>query len=155
MIIINHDYKIVIIIHKLSYNNNVKLIILRLNVARKQSPISEGALDIRIDIQPCKGNNKTTRHTWAMKAPWVDIVHDVIKESGQVLPRPSAIFHTRTSMGNPWVARTLSHITSVKRGNASSNSVKHEATIFVGPHKSCMHQYIINACSFRPNWSGP
>jgi hypothetical protein len=34
-----------------------------------------------IDIQPCKGNNLTTRHTWATKAPRVATVHNVIKES--------------------------------------------------------------------------
>jgi hypothetical protein len=69
-----------------------------------------------------------------------------IKESGQVLPCPSVIFHTKTSTGSPWVARTLSHCTSVKRGKLSSNSVIVEAFKFVGPHKSHMHQNIINAC---------
>jgi hypothetical protein len=29
----------------------------------KPSPISEGVMEIQIDIQPCKGNNLTARHT--------------------------------------------------------------------------------------------
>jgi hypothetical protein len=27
-----------------------------------------------------------------------------IKELGQVLPHPSAVFHAKASMGSPWVA---------------------------------------------------
>jgi hypothetical protein len=53
--------------------------------------------------------------------PRVATIHEVIKESGRVLPRPSAIFHTRTSTGNLWAAQTLSHMASVKRGKVSSN----------------------------------
>jgi hypothetical protein len=37
-----------------------------------------------------------------------DTVHDVIKEWGQILPRPSAIFHVSALADNPWVAQTLS-----------------------------------------------
>jgi hypothetical protein len=40
-------------------------------------------------------------------------------------------------------------------GKVSSNSVTVEATKFMGPHKSRMRQYIINACSLWPNWRGP
>jgi hypothetical protein len=45
----------------------------------------------------------------------VAIVHDAVKESGRVLPRPSAIFHVYAS---------------VERGKVSSNSSTHEATKF-------------------------
>jgi hypothetical protein len=45
-----------------------------------------------------------------------------IKESGRVLPQPNAVFHVKTSLGSPWVARTLSLLSSVKRGKVSSNS---------------------------------
>jgi hypothetical protein len=85
----------------------------------------------------------------------VATVHDVIKESGQVLPHPSVIFHTYASVDKPWVARTLSHCTPMKRGKVSSNSVTHEATKFVGLQKSRMRQYIIKACPFGPNRRGP
>jgi hypothetical protein len=35
----------------------------------------------------------------------VAIVHDVVKESGWVLPRPSVVFHTYASADTPWVAQ--------------------------------------------------
>jgi hypothetical protein len=60
----------------------------------------------------------------------VATVHDVIKKSGRVLPRPSAVFHTYASADTPWVARTLSHCTPVKRGKVSSNLSTHKATQF-------------------------
>jgi hypothetical protein len=65
------------------------------------------------------------------------------------------VFHMITPPGHPWVAHTLSQCTFVKLGMISSNSMTIEATKFVGPHKSSMHQYIINACSSRPNRCGP
>jgi hypothetical protein len=83
-----------------------------------------------------------------MKAPRLAIVHDVIKESGCVLPHPSVVFDGKTSAGNPWVARTLSPLIIHKRGKVSSNLVTHEATKFVRPHKSHMRQYIIK-CLFN------
>jgi hypothetical protein len=58
----------------------------------------------------------------------VAIVHDVDKESGQVLPHPSAVFHAYASVDTLCVAQILSHYTSMKRGKVSSNSVTHEAT---------------------------
>jgi hypothetical protein len=60
----------------------------------------------------------------------VATVHDTVKESGRVLPRPSAVFHAYASVDTPWVARTLSHCTPVKRGKVSSNSSTHEGTKF-------------------------
>jgi hypothetical protein len=71
------------------------------------------------------------------------------KSQDRVLPHPSAAFHVKTSTGSPWVARTLSLLSFVKRGKVSSNSVTNEATKFAGPHKSHMLQYIINACCNR------
>jgi hypothetical protein len=56
--------------------------------------------------------------------------HDVIKESGRVLPRPRTVFHAYASVDTPCVARTLSHCTPVKRGKVSSNSSTHETTKF-------------------------
>jgi hypothetical protein len=130
----SHDYNVVI--DPYSYHHIImKLIILYLNTAKKPSPMSEGVAEIRINNQPCKDINLTTRHTQAQRAPRVATIHDVIKKSGQVLPRPSAVFHAYASADTPWVARTLSHYTSVKRGKVSFNSSTHEATQFVGPHK--------------------
>jgi hypothetical protein len=60
----------------------------------------------------------------------VAIVHDAVKESGWVLPHPSVIFHAYASADTPWVARTLSHCTPMKRGNVLSNSLTHEAIKF-------------------------
>jgi hypothetical protein len=63
-------------------------------------------------------------------APRVASIHDVTKKSGRVLPHPSVVFHAYDSTDTPWVARTLSHCTPVKRGKVSSNSLTHEATQF-------------------------
>jgi hypothetical protein len=81
----------------------MKVELLHLDLASKSSPISEGVVNIRIDSKPCKDINLKTRHTCAMKAPQVATVHDRIKESGQVQPRPSVLFHTNVSTDNPWV----------------------------------------------------
>jgi hypothetical protein len=129
LINISHDYKVVI--HQYSYQHNImKLIILRLNTANKPSPMSEGVAEIQINSQPCKGINLTTRHVQARKAPQVATVHNVIKKSGQVLHRPSAIFHAYASADTPWVAQILSHCTPLKQGKVSSNSSTHNTTQF-------------------------
>jgi hypothetical protein len=83
----------------------MKVELLHFDTAIKPSPISEGVAEIWINNTPYKGNNMTTRHTWATMAPWVATVHDVIKESGRVLPRPSVVFHVGVSTDNPWVAQ--------------------------------------------------
>jgi hypothetical protein len=57
-------------------------------------------------------------------------VHDTVKEWGWVLPHPSVVFHAYALAETPWVARTLSHCTPMKRGKVSSNSSTHEATQF-------------------------
>jgi hypothetical protein len=108
----------------------MKLIILRLDVAKKPSPMSEGVTEIRINSQPCKGIDLTTWHTWATEATWVATVHDEVMKSGQVLPHPSVVFNTYALADTPWVTRTLSHCTPGKRGKVSSNSLTHEATKF-------------------------
>jgi hypothetical protein len=71
----------------------MKLIILHLDSANKPSPMSEGVVEIRIDSQPSKGINLTTWHMQARRAPWVEIIHDVTKKPGRVLPHPSVMFH--------------------------------------------------------------
>jgi hypothetical protein len=64
------------------------------------------------------------------EAPQVITVHDAVKESGRVLPRPSAVLHPYALADPPWMAQTLSHCTPVKRGKVSSNSSSHKATKF-------------------------
>jgi hypothetical protein len=108
----------------------MKLIILRLNIANKPSPMSEGVAEIQINNQPSKGINLTTWHTWATEATRVATVHDVVKESGRILPRPSVVFHVYASGDTLWVAWTLSHCTPMKWGKVSSNPSTHEATKF-------------------------
>jgi hypothetical protein len=83
----------------------MKVELLRLNTANKTSPMSEGVAEIQINNQPCKGINLTTRHTQARRTPRVATVHVTVKESGRVLPHPSAVFHVYASMDTPWVAR--------------------------------------------------
>jgi hypothetical protein len=60
----------------------------------------------------------------------VATIHDVTKKPGRVLPCPSDIFHVYASTDTPWVARTPSYCTPLKRGKVSSNSLTHEATQF-------------------------
>jgi hypothetical protein len=109
------------------------------------SPISEGVTEIRI-------NSHLAREiTWQhdTRGPWRQhkwpLFVMTIKESGWVLPHPSAIFHMKTLMGSPWVARTLSLLSSVKWGKLSSNSATVELLSLRYPHKSHMRHYIINA----------
>jgi hypothetical protein len=103
LIIINHDYNVVI--DPYSYYHIIKkLIILRLNTMNKPSPMSEGVTEIQINNQSCKGINLTTRHTQAWRAPRMATIHDAIKESGWVLPRPSVVFHAYASVDTQWVA---------------------------------------------------
>jgi hypothetical protein len=93
-------------------------------------PCPRGIAEIRINNQPCKGINLITRHTWATKATRVATVHDAFKESGRVLPPLSVVFYMYASADTPWVARTLSHCTPMKRGKVSSNSSAHEVSKF-------------------------
>jgi hypothetical protein len=79
--------------------------LVRLYSANKPSPISEGVTEIRMNNQPCKGINLTTRHMHVRRAPRVATVHDAAKELGRVLPHPSAVFHAYALTDTPWVAR--------------------------------------------------
>jgi hypothetical protein len=83
----------------------MKLIILRLDFGEQASCISEGVMKIRINSQPCKGINLATQHKRARRAQRVATVHDMIKESAWVLPRPSAIIHAYASADKLWVAQ--------------------------------------------------
>jgi hypothetical protein len=74
-------------------------------LSEQSSPISNGVMAIRISIHLARDKNLTTRHTRAKRAPRVATVHDVIKESSQVLRHPSAVFHTYASVDTPWVAQ--------------------------------------------------
>jgi hypothetical protein len=54
---------------------------------------------IQINFKHCKDNHLTTWHLRVMKTPRVATFHDAIKESGQVLPHPSARLPYDTSTG--------------------------------------------------------
>jgi hypothetical protein len=103
-----HDYKIVNVIQEILITTITSSHVLRLHSENKPSPISEGVVEIRINSQPCKGNNLTTRHTGAPKENKWPPFAMTIKELGRVLPRPSTVFHAKTLPSSPWVARTLS-----------------------------------------------
>jgi hypothetical protein len=67
----------------------------------------------------------------------VAIVHDSVKESSQVLPHPSVVFHAYASVDTPWVAQHYP-VEHPYGGKVSSNSATHKATMFVGLHISRM-----------------
>jgi hypothetical protein len=54
---------------------------------------------IQNNFKPYKDNQLIVRHSRVMKTPRVATFHDAIKESGQVLPNPSACLPRDTSMG--------------------------------------------------------
>jgi hypothetical protein len=108
----------------------MKLIILRLDLANKPSLISESVVEIRINNQPCKGMNLTTRHTQARRAPWVAIIHYEVKEMIRAHLNLVHVFHVYASADTPWVVHALSHYTSVRYGRIASVSAAHDATQF-------------------------
>jgi hypothetical protein len=61
-------------------------------------------MEIPINRQLCKGINLTTWHTQGRRAQQVVTVHNAVKESGQVLPRPSVVFYVYASADTLWVA---------------------------------------------------
>jgi hypothetical protein len=82
----------------------MKLELLRLGATNKPSPISEGVMEIQINSQPYKDINLTTRQMHARRTPRVATDHDTIKESGQDLPHPSAVFRVYALMDTQWLA---------------------------------------------------
>jgi hypothetical protein len=85
----------------------MKVELLCLNTTNKPSPISEDVAKIRINTQPCKGINLITWHTQVRRTPRVATIHDTVKESGRVLPHPSAVFHAYASTDTPWGPDTI------------------------------------------------
>jgi hypothetical protein len=108
----------------------MKVELLRLGAANKPSSISEGVVEIRINSQPCKGINLTTRHTQAQRAPRVATVHDAVKETIRGHHTLVHVFHAYASADTPWVAHALSHYTIVRYGRIASVSAAHDATQF-------------------------
>jgi hypothetical protein len=108
----------------------MKLIIVCLDLVKKSSPMSEGVWKIRINSQPCKGINLTTRHMQARRAPWVAIVHDAVKETIKAHLTLVHVFHAYASADIPWVTHALSHCTPIRYGRIASISTAHDATKF-------------------------
>jgi hypothetical protein len=73
--------------------------------------MSEGVVEIRLNSQPCKGINLTTRHTQAQRAPRVATIHDVVKEMIRAYLTLVHVFHAYALVDTPWVAHALSHYT--------------------------------------------
>jgi hypothetical protein len=92
-------------------------------------------VEIRINSQPCKGINLTTRHTRARRAPQVATAHNAVKEMIRVHLTLVHVFHAYASVDTPWVAHALSHFTPVRYGRIASVSAAHETTQFAGAHK--------------------
>jgi hypothetical protein len=108
----------------------MKVELLHLDSVNKPSPISEGVMEIRINSQPSKGINLTTRHTHAQTTPRVATVHGVVKETIRAHRTLVYVFHVYASADTPWVAHALSHCTSVRYGTIASVSVAHNTTQF-------------------------
>jgi hypothetical protein len=114
---------------KISHDYNImKLIILCLNTVNKPSPMSEGVMEIRINSQPCKGINLTTRHTQARRAPQVVTIHNVAKETIRAHLTLVHVFHAYASADTPWVDHALSRCTPVRYGRIASVSMTNDAT---------------------------
>jgi hypothetical protein len=92
--------------------------------------MSEGVVEIRINNQPCKGINLTTRYTQARRTPRVTTIHDDVKEMIRAHLTLVHVFHMYTTTDTPWVAHALSHFTSVRYGRIASVSAAHDATQF-------------------------
>jgi hypothetical protein len=90
--------------------------------------MSEGVAEIRINNQPCKCINLTTRHTQARRARRVTTIHDEVKERIMTHLTLVHVFHTYALTDTPWVAHALSHFTSVRYGRITSVSAAHDAT---------------------------
>jgi hypothetical protein len=108
----------------------MKVELQRLNTANKPSPMSEGVTEIRINNQPYKGINLTTRHTRAQRAPRVATIHDEVKETIRAQLTLVHVFHTYASTDTAWVAHALSHFTPVRYGRIDSVSAAHDTTQF-------------------------
>jgi hypothetical protein len=92
--------------------------------------MSEGIAEIRINSQPCKGINLTTRHTQARRAPRVATIHDEVKETIRAHLTLMHVFHAYASVDTPWVAHALSHFTPLRYGRIASVSAAHDTTQF-------------------------
>jgi hypothetical protein len=103
----------------------MKVELLCLDSANEPSPISEGVAEIRINNQPCKGINLTTRHTQAQRAPRVATIHNEVKKMIRARLTRVHVFHTHASTNTPWVAHALSHFTSVRYGRIASVLAPH------------------------------
>jgi hypothetical protein len=123
--------------------------------SEQASPISESVAEIQI-------NNHLAREiTWQHDTYEPHMYHEwtpfalTIKESGRVLPRPSVVFHMKTLMGNPWVARTLFQCTPVKRGKVLSNSMIVKLLSLRDPiNPGCVSTQLNVSCNRAPpTWS--
>jgi hypothetical protein len=119
----------------------MKVELLCLGAVNKPSPIFEGVAEIRINSQPCKGINLTTRHTQARRESRVATIHDEVKETIRTHLTLVHVFHAYALVDTPWVAHALSHFTSIRYGNSFCLSDTWRYLVW-GFHISRMQQYI-------------
>jgi hypothetical protein len=129
----------------------MKLIILRLNIANKPSPISEGVAEFRINSPPCKGINLTTRHTQARRASRVPTVHNAVKEMIRSHLTLVHVFHVYASADTPWMAHALSWCRLIRYGRIASVSATHDATQY--GDSICLVYISTFKCLFK--WAQP
>jgi hypothetical protein len=72
--------------------------------------MSDGVAEIRINNQPCKDINLTTRHTQARRAPRVATIHDEVKEMTRAHLTLVHIFYAYASANTSLMTHALSHL---------------------------------------------
>jgi hypothetical protein len=98
------------------------------------SPTAEDVTEIRINSHRARENNLNMTHVSHEGHTSGHLSRWLSKSRDQVLPRPNVVFHAKTSPGSPWVARTLSLLSSMKRGKVSSNSTTVKLLCFWGDY---------------------
>jgi hypothetical protein len=104
---------------------------------------------------PCRGRLDNMTHVWSQRPSVWQQLTMAIKESVRAHLTLVYVFHVislRSIHGWPIHYPGLHHC---RYGRIVSDSATISATMFMGPHKSRMHQYTINACLSGPTQCGP
>jgi hypothetical protein len=91
--------------------------------------MSKGVTEIRINNQPCKGINLTTRHMQARRAPRVATIHYEAKETIRAHLTQVHVFHAYASP-HTMETHALFRCTPVRYGRIAFISETHGATQF-------------------------
>jgi hypothetical protein len=112
MIITNHDYEVVTIIHIVIIKIIWSIITTEWLQHARITHVRE-CHGYSNHFHPCKGNNLTTRYSRVMKTPRVATVHDAIKETIRDHLTLGHLFHViprRASLGGQYWARVLNYL---------------------------------------------